>query len=698
MNQFILKLRILLLQNKLYYLLFIIGTIISFVFTNNYNYKSIYHLEDAIFKLKIISYKIDGNKLSMELDGKENLIGNYYFETEKEKNTFANIYSIGDELIIKGKLESPKNNTIPNTFNYKKYLQNKKIQYIVNIESIKMYKKNKNIFYKIKNYVYKRISNIDNNEYIYALVLGECLYIDSETYRINGVSHLFSLSGLHVSLIASMILVIVKAIKRKKYEENMKDYLFIFVFLLFFAFITNFKVSFLRAIIFFILSGINKVYYYNVKGDNLLIIVYIVMLMINPFCIYDVSFQLSWVITYFLFFTTDLCKSNNYIIKLLWASFISLLSSLPIIINNFYTVNLLSIINNLFFVPFVSYIIYPLSLLTTIFNFLNKILLFLTNILEKVSLILSNIKIFNINFPKMSCFEIIIYYILFVLIIKCRKKIKYIIMITLLLIYSLFKININKNTKLYFFDVGQGDSAFIITPNKKTIMIDTGGYLKYEIDEWKKKNKEFSLMNNSIIPFFKSIGVNKIDYLFLTHGDDDHAGYAKDLTQSIHVENIIINNGKVNNLEKELKYHKVKSNYKIDNIVIRSLNDKDYNDENKNSLILLFEVENKKILFMGDASIEQEKNIIRKYNLENIYILKAGHHGSRTSSCEIFVESINPRYSIISVGKNNKFGHPDKNVFNVLSQNSEVFRTDEDGTIYFEFDKKDVNIIKYLPY
>ena len=88
-------------------------------------------------------------------------------------------------------------------------------------------------------------------------------------------------------------------------------------------------------------------------------------------------------------------------------------------------------------------------------------------------------------------------------------------------------------------------------------------------------------------------------------------------------------------------------------------------------------------MFMGDAGVEKEMDILNKYNLSNIDVLKVGHHGSKTSSSKEFIDEINPKYGIISVGKNNRYGHPNKEVLNNL-ENSKIYRTDQDGSIMFK--------------
>ena len=96
-------------------------------------------------------------------------------------------------------------------------------------------------------------------------------------------------------------------------------------------------------------------------------------------------------------------------------------------------------------------------------------------------------------------------------------------------------------------------------------------------------------------------------------------------------------------------------------------------------------------MFMGDASVTTEKEILNKYNISNIDALKVGHHGSRTSSSKEFINEINPKYSIISVGKNNRYGHPNKEVLNNLD-NSKIYRTDQDGSVMFKLKNNKLKI------
>ena len=678
MKHFSLKLRIILLCDYLYYILFFITCIFLLI---NINKKiDVPILTNNSYELIIDDYKINDKTITIYFD---NIIGKYYVDNNEKVKEFKDNYSFGDKIYIEGEISVPNNNTIPNNFNYKDYLYHKYIYYIIKIDKIKMISKNDNIFLNIKNSIYKRIDTIKYNNYLYAFILGKSYYIDSEVlnnYKINGITHLFALSGLHVSMFSSIILFILKKIKL---SEKL-SYFITSLFLIFFAFIASFTPSIVRSVLFFILSSINNVYYLYVKPKYLLYIVFSILIFINPFYIYDTGFILSFCISFFILLFNEKNKINNNLLSILVISILSTLSSLPIIINMSYEINILGFINNLFFIPYITYIVFPLSIIVVFISKLSFILNFLIIIMEYISKVSSNILNVKLIFPKMSLFLIIIYYVLLILIVK-KINLKKIFIIYLSFLY--FRCNFDKNNYVYFIDVGQGDSALIVTKNNKSILIDTGG----------KVGSNYSLMKSNVIPFFKSIGIRKLDYLFITHGDYDHAGYGIDLVNNFNVKNRFTNKGKYNSLEKKLNIKSFNNSYiKIDNVEIYSLNSKLYNNENSDSLVLLVIIDNYKLLFMGDASINTEKDIMNNYDIGDVFILKVGHHGSKTSSSEEFINSVNPKYSIISVGKNNKFGHPNKEVLDNLS-NSKIYRTDIDGSIMFKIKKDKLRIETYSP-
>lgn len=683
------KLRTILLQSNIYRVT-IVGVIIyALIVTLLPKYESVYKGSEEDFLCSIDNYKIEEDKMNLELACKEKLVGSYYFKNDEYK-FFKKKVNIGSSVIVKGKLVSPKNNTVPYLFNYKKYLYNKRVYYTLKIDNIKILKENSNSFIKLKNKVIKHVNSYKDSTYLYAFILGKTELISDEvltSYRENGISHLFALSGLHVSIFSSILLFILKKLRFKE----ILNYVLIFIFLLLFSFITGFSPSILRATLLFFLLSINKVFYLNIRTLDILYLVFIILVIINPFIIYNLSFILSFTAAFFLIFSSDLLKGKNYFVSLFKVSLLSYFASLPLSIYYFGYTNLLGTILNLVFVPLVSFVVFPLTLLTFIISKFYSILNITTNLLESLSLLFNKFKII-IYFPRINLIFVFIYLSILMLYIKFKKKICLYLIIVLLIFFKI-RPYMDNNTYIYYLDVGQGDSILVVTPHlNKTILIDTGGIVSFN------ENYKSNIVKNKTIPFFRRIGINRVDYLFLTHGDYDHAGEANVLLSNFCVKKVFINKGNINNIEKKINNKEVLrlKNFVIDNIKVNSLNNNVFNNENDDSTILLFNIYDYKFLFMGDASIKTEEYLLNNYILPNVDILKVGHHGSYTSTSTDFINVIKPKYSVISVGENNIYKHPNKNVLDILD-NTKLFRTDVDGTIEVKISKKRYKIKTYVP-
>lgn len=683
------KLRTILLQSNIYRVT-IVGVIIyALIVTLLPKYESVYKGSEVDFLCSIDNYKIEEDKMKLELVCKEKLVGSYYFKNDEYK-FFKKKVNIGSSVIVKGKLVSPKNNTVPYLFNYKKYLYNKRVYYTLKIDSIKILNENSNPFIKLKNRVIKHVNSYKDSTYLYAFILGKTELISDEvltSYRENGISHLFALSGLHVSIFSSILLFILKKLRFKE----ILNYVLIFIFLLLFSFITGFSPSILRATLLFFLLSINKVFYLNIRTLDILYLVFIILVIINPFIIYNLSFILSFTAAFFLIFSSDLLKGKNYFVSLFKVSLLSYFASLPLSIYYFGYTNLLGTILNLVFVPLVSFVVFPLTLLTFIISKFYSILNITTNLLESLSLLFNKFKII-IYFPRINLIFVFIYLSILMLYIKFKKKICLYLIIVLLIFFKI-RPYMDNNTYIYYIDVGQGDSILVVTPHlNKTILIDTGGIVSFN------ENYKSNIVKNKTIPFFRRIGINRVDYLFLTHGDYDHAGEANELLSNFCVKKVFINKGNINNIEKKINNKEVLmlKNFVIDNIKVNSLNNNVFNNENDDSTILLFNIYDYKFLFMGDASIKTEEYLLNNYILPNVDILKVGHHGSYTSTSTDFINVIKPKYSVISVGENNMYKHPNKSVLDILD-NTKLFRTDVDGTIEVKISKKRYKIKTYVP-
>ena len=679
-------LKIILQSNIFYYLLIIFIIFYIIFFTKYKKYNSIYEDDTNIIGI-ISNIKINEENKKITLNAKEDTIVTYYYKSIKEISNLK----LGLKIEVIGTLKEAYNNTIPNTFNYKNYLKNKKIYYLFTAKEINIVDSNISILYKIKNYLIDKCNKIDKLGYIQSLVLG-IKDIDDDIdniYKVNGIMHLFAISGMHISLLSNILLKIFKKIFKNKDLVMLT----IIIFLIIYSLLIGFTPSVTRSLFMYILLTINKRFNLNMSNLKVLIFIIIIMLIINPFYIYDIGFLYSTTTSLGLIIYSNSINSSNKIISLFKISLIANIFSLPITINNNYQINLLTLIINIITVPLVSYIIYPLCLITLFLPFIYFILKISIIILEILSKFFYNIKLFIIIMPKMNTILIIIYYLILFLIIKYNKLLFKLTLLSIL-IFNKYNHLLDNNTYIYFLDVGQGDCSLIVTENYKDIvLVDTGGVY----------NNYYSIEN--IITFLKSIGISRIDKLILTHGDYDHMGYSKYLITNFKVKNVIFNNDTYNELElslinlldkQNIPYYRNIKELNIGNNKLYFLNNTIYDNENDNSNILYTKINKYKILFMGDASIKVEEDLLKKYNIKDIDILKVGHHGSKTSSSKNFIDYINPKYSIISVGKNNLFNHPNKEILTNLSI-SNIYRTDINGSVMFKITKNNLEIKNYLP-
>lgn len=638
-------------------------------------YNNIYKEENKKIVGKITYIKHDSDKTVIDVKNKKKYRITLYKDAK---------YNYGDIIHVDGLFKPAPNNTVFNLFNYNKFLLSKKIIMISSNPTVKLIKNNNDILYKIKNRIIKHINNYQSKKYIKAFVIGDTNDIEDNllsNYRNIGISHLLAISGMHLSL----FLIIIDLLFKKSRFKN----LVIFSFLIFLLFITNYPESLIRCFLFMILKYINMKLKFNYNNLELLVFCFSILILYNPYFIYNIGFIFSIVITFFILLSKNILKDKSYVKKLVITSLVCFLASIPIIANSFFKINLLTPLFNIIFIPIFSIIIFPLGLLTFIFPFLDVFYFIITGGMESVINIFSGLNMFNLVISKPNLIIILIYYISLFLSIKINKK-------YIFLFLSVLIININSkyliiNPEITFLDVGQGDSSIIILPRGKTIMIDTGGIY----------GSNYSISLNKTIPYLNSIGINEIDTLILTHGDYDHMGETVNLINNINVKNILINKGKLNDLEKEIMLYKnvmkVKENYKVDNYELLFLNNDIYDNENDNSIVAFLKIKNNNILFMGDSSKKIEKNIINEYNLPKVDILKVGHHGSKTSSGKEFINVVSPTYSVISVGLNNRYHHPNDETLDIL-KNTNIIRTDTYGSIRFVFKKNMVNKFTCEPY
>ena len=664
----------------------------------NYIFKtSIYNGNEELITGTIIDYKMLDTKYKMTiLTNKDNIsekvIASIYLnDNDSNLRKKVSDFKIGDRIILKGNLNKPLNNTIPNTFNYQKYLYYQKIYYFFTVKEIISIENSSNYFYQFQDFLYKRCEMIDEKGYLTMLIYGK-KNIDADTYSYLqdlGVVHLFAISGLHISIFTMLLEVLLKKIKK-----GPRNFIII-IFLIIYASLLGFPASVMRALMMFIFlkvfSFLKEKFKMSFKTYEIMLLSTSILLIINPYFLYDTGFLYSNLCTFGLIYYND--KTKNYLLKSLKTTYIATLWSLPLTVSLNYSYNLLTPLFNIVFVPFISFLFYPICLITFLFPFFLPVLKILIRLLELLTIVFTKVSI-NIILPKMSIAVIIIYYLNIFLISKYKKVYYHLFNILFLLIYP-YGYSLDNSLNVYYLDVYQGDASILISPKKEVTMIDTGG-LTTDENYYTAKN---------IIKFLHSINIKKIDNLIISHGDFDHIGNAFYLVNNIKVGKVIFNNNEFNELEtnlikilqdKKIEFQKGNSNLQGKYLTWQFLNTRLYDNENDNSLVTYLKYQDYTFLFMGDASKLTEEDVIKKYKLPKIDFLKVGHHGSKTSSSKEFISKINPKYSIISVGRKNKYGHPNKEVLNNLD-NSKIYRTDQDGSIMFKIKDNKLEIETYSP-
>ena len=655
-----------------------IGTIISNVSEGEYK---------DTYTIKIESINEDTKYRNIRL--KLNISSNYKLELE-----------YGNRIEFKGTYSAPEIQRNYKGFDYSEYLKTLKIYGTVTCSrnEINILKK-ENVNY-IKLVTHNISTNIENNikkqfadkeaGLLIGILLGNNENIDEEIkeeFRNSGIYHILAVSGAHMSYV---ILGIKYLLDKISISPRKKDILKV-VGIVFFMLITNTSVSVIRAGIMGIITLGASLFYRKKDILNSVSLSMLIILIYNPYSISSISFQLSYggVIGILLLNNSYIKLLRKIKLKKKISEMISVILSaqtmiIPITILNFHTISLTFLFANIL----VSFLIGIVIILGFIYSFISLISLeissiiaiflnILLQILISIAKLFGTIPLSKIYITTPSIISILLYYII---ICSARFKSSYLLRIILvisLIITLIFNnyIYIPRGLRLYFIDVGQGDSSLIITENNKKILIDGGGSTD--------SSSNYDVGEDTLTPYLLDRGVKKLDYVMISHFDADHCQGLISVLNSIKVKNIIISKQgeSVYNYEKIME---IVVNKKINVIVVKRgdvINvDKDveikilypesklyFDDINNNSIVAKLSYKNFSILFTGDIEKSAEERIVNiaKNELKST-IIKSPHHGSKTSSTEELLKEVKPQIALIGVGKNNKFGHPSEEVIERL--------------------------------
>ncbi len=624
----------------------------------------------------------------------------------------------GDLIEIKGEYSAPEVARNYKGFDYSQYLKTLNIYGTIKVEESKIINKNQlsPILISINNIKEKMIDNANRNmpkrtaNLLLGILIGERDNIQEdiiESFRTANLSHILAVSGAHTSYI---ILGITYLISKSKTPKRI-GYIITIINLLIFIIITGASYSVVRACIMAIVVIGAKICYRKENFFTSICISLIIILIQNPFAINDIGLKLSFMGTAgIVIFNKSI---TNFFIKLkikqkiaeaLSVTFSAQLMIMPITILNFNTISLTFFISNILASPllgiiiifgfisiFISSILNPISkILFLILHIFLELLILVSKVTEKIPGSSILVKTPNILFAIVYYILILFFNYFFVIKqnptrrfhkkiikiitiknIKNAFKVIAVVFLIILLLTRIVRI-INPTLKIYFIDVGQGDSTLIVTPKNKKILIDGG--------EGK---------TNVLFQYLLDRRINKIDYIIISHFDSDHCNGLIEIIEKMRVENIVMSKQSKESEEykkileiikqKNIKVSSVKAEDKIiieKNLYTKILNPAEkfeFQDLNNNAIVAKLVYKNFSMLFTGDIE-KAEENLAKKYKNElKSTILKVAHHGSKTSTSEKFLKYVEPQIALIGVGENNKFGHPNQitieKLKNIRSQN-----------------------------
>lgn len=633
-----------------------------------------------------------------------------------------NIFRIGDKLKIKGEFALPDVARNRGGFNYRRFLNSNGIYGNIKVEnSFVVLKPNKSFVYTIQNLIYDNFEKIFSKEHagiLSGMIIGETSNISDDTkdnFQKAGVTHLLAVSGSNVALVITFSGYIFSKIFGKRYS----DYISI-VFVVFFVMLAGASPSVVRAGIMAILGLLANILVSKSSSiTNVFSSAFLILLM-NPLSILNVGFILSFVGTIGIItlssFITDFFKKyikNKMILETVSITMAAQVALIPIMLYYFNSLSLISIFSNLLIIPITSLItilgiiIFIISIIfMPLAKLVNILIVPMINYILVITRVCSKFDFLNLLLPTPKIWMIVTFYALL-----CIKVYKFnhrndnylervsfereasfvdrtekytctIIMICICLL-AISKFMPKSYVELTAIDVGQGDAFLIITENQKIILVDGGG----------SETSDYDVGANILVPYLLDRGIMRLDYVFVSHAHADHIDGIYSVLKSLNVGKIYIgpqleNDEMIEELfslanKKRVKIEQIKAKDMliIDDIKIEILYPGRENiDTNVNnlSIIMKFNCNGRKILFTGDAEEKVEERLVSDLEAD---ILKVGHHGSKTSSSDEFIEKVSPKISLISVANNNTYGHPNKEVLERLQKISKVFMTKDLGEI-----------------
>ncbi len=656
---------------------------------------------------------------------------------------FASMFQYGDEILVRGMLRKPRDRRNPGEFDSQAFFQSQNIFGILSVDKKAEIKKIssghgnwilRNWLFSVKNYLNEFIgSHFPSKEatFLQGLIIGQRGEISitlREAFSNLGVIHVLAVSGLHVGFII-LTFMGVFGFLRIPYRYRI---LLTILGLVFYAFLVNLKPPVVRASIMGGLLLTGTLLERKTDVYNSLALAALVILIFNPLELFQAGFQLSFTavisIVYLYpkikaFFSTHPKIHNiqkiagiHYVVELLFVSMAAFLGTLPFTIIYFNRIPNFAIFANLLIIPLV-FCGFACGIIASVVNlfvpFLGKIYIaatwfFLHVIIEIIEwanqFMFTHYETYKFLFP-----QALAYFIGMILISNLNhERVRRWLVIFFLILTNVFvwqAATKEKNVlKVIFFDVGQGDAALLTFPDDKHVLVDGGPRgINYNAGKW------------VIAPYLKRERIHDLDALILSHGDADHLGGFPYIMRNFKVHEVW-DNGQVQDTKLHQEYINLIDSLKITRRVLRAgENITDFKPVhiftmhptdrflkhsnlslNDGSLSLKISYGEVDFLFVGDIENKGEAQISTYGNLLESEVLKVGHHGSRTSSSQFFLNKVQPQIAVISASELNRFGHPHRKTLNRLrAAGAKIFRIDKHGAIILKTDGMEIEQINW---
>lgn len=582
-----------------------------------------------------------------------------------------------------------------------------------------------------------RIFSPDIAPIVQAMTIGYRTDLDPELvdmYQKLGIIHILAISGLHVGII---IWALYWALTHLPITRE-KAIAILLLFIPFYIYLSGAQVSVVRAglmAMIVLLCLRFHLWKYSLLG---LYAVYVITLIVQPYSIFNIGFQLSFLVTFVLMsgypFVERLMDPWKWPERLKQVTAISLLAqlaSIPIILYHFYQLFPFSLIINIILVPIYSILFIPGAFVLTIISFIHVELVqagvylyenslqFLHKLLNWINSL--SYSTLHLGRPQTWWYGIYVGLLLAWLIQLERRKWGFSWMILsifpLLIIVQLLLPYMDREAKIMMLDIGQGDAIVVELPyRKEVLLIDLGGQFHFPQEEWMARKNEFEVGRDIVLPYLKYRGINKVNKIIVSHGHYDHFGGIQGLLGQVKID-LVLRSPVITHSEFEkegldkLNEHGIPiavlgrgDEWKTKQAVFHVLfpekkedlaeNDVNIHDYN---VVMWNKIYQTSFLWTGDVEEVGEREILHHYPQLNADILKVAHHGSNTSTTEEWLNQVQPKVSLISVGKNNRYGHPHPVVSERIEEyQSKLYRTDVHGGIMIQVSPTSVHIIPTL--